>query len=110
MERRVGFRARTDFGVIARDGSLSAHCRAVELSATGIIVDRGHPVLARDERILIPLELRLPERHRTIRAIARHVRSYGSRQCLKFVRIHDADRLSLAEHLDLCQLRGIPLC
>ena len=109
MERRIGFRARTDFGVIAREGSLSAHCRAVELSASGIILDRGRPVQSRHERMLIPLEIRLPERHRTIRAIARHVRSFGSQQCLKFVRIHDADRLSLAEHLDLCQLRGVPL-
>ncbi|MEB2314085.1 MAG: hypothetical protein OZ921_13685 [Sorangiineae bacterium] len=109
MERRFGFRARTDFGVVAREGTLSAHCRAVELSSTGIVLDRGHPVQPRDERILIPLELRLPERHRTIRAIGRHVRSFGSRQCLKFIRIHDADRLSLAEHLDLCHLRGTPL-
>lgn len=109
MERRVGLRGRTDFDVIAREGSLSAHCRGIEVSPNGILLDRGHPVLPRDERLLIPLELRLPERLKPLRALARHVWSFGSQQALKFVRISDVDRLTLAEHLDLLHLRGVRL-
>ncbi len=110
MNRRVGLRARTDFAVIARDGSLAAHCRGIEISSGGIVLDRGLPVLPRHERIIIPLEMRLPERHIALRALARPVWSYGTHQAMKFVRISDVDRLTLAEHLDLLSARGVGLC
>jgi len=106
MERRVGLRARTDFGVIARDGSLENHCRGVEVSPTGIVIDRGRPVGAWDERVVLRLELRLPERLRPLRALARPIWSFGRLQAFKFVSISDTDRLNLAEHLDLANLRG----
>jgi hypothetical protein len=63
-------------------------------------------VTRRDHRLLIKLKLTLPERLRAIDALARPVWSSGSRQALKFLSIADADRLSLAEHLDLQALRG----
>ena len=106
MERRIGFRGRTDFRVIAHDGSLASHCRGIEVSSTGIILERGRRVERRDERILIRLELRLPERFNALVAWARPVWARGSQQALRFVKMTDADRLTLAEHLDLCQLRG----
>jgi hypothetical protein len=110
MERRVGLRARTDFGVIARDGALAAHCRGIEVSPTGIVLDRGRTVGSRDQRILVGLELRLPERFRALRAVARPVWSFGSQQAFKFVKMSDVDRLTLAEHLDLLRLQGVPMC
>jgi hypothetical protein len=110
MERRVGLRARTDFRVIARDGKLESHCRGIEVSPNGIVVDRGRAVASRDQRILVGLELRLPERLRALRAVARHVWSVGNQQAFKFVKMSDVDRLTLAEHLDVLRLRGVPMC
>lgn len=109
MRRRSGLRARTDFRVIARDGCLSNHCRGVEISPSGILIDRGRPVGRHDERVLVRLEMRLPERLRPLFALARPVWSVGTFQAFKFIRISDADRLSLAEHLDLAKLRGAVL-
>lgn len=109
MERRVGLRARTDFRVIAHNGSLRAHCRGIEISATGIIVDRGRRVTRRDEPLVIKLEMQLPERMKALRALARPVWCFGSQQALRFVRMSDVDRLSLAEHLDILRLKGVTL-
>lgn len=106
MERRLAQRARTDFPVQTRDGRLESRCRGIELSSTGILLERGRQVRASDHTVLMNLELRLPERSKPIRALARSVWSFGTQQALKFVRINDADRLSLAEHIDLASLRG----
>jgi len=56
------------------------------------------------------LELLLPERVRPLRALARPIWARGTQQALKFVRISDVDRLTLAEHLDVLSLRGVCLC
>lgn len=106
MQQRTGMRARTDFDVVARDGGLRSRCRGIELSASGIVIDRGRRVRRTDERLLIHLELCLPERMRRIPTTARAIWSSGTRQALRFVTISDADRLSLAEHVDLQSLRG----
>lgn len=108
MRGRVGLRMKTDFSVVAHDGTLSSHCRGVELGPGGIVIDRGRPVTPKDERLLFKLRLNLPERFRTIEALARPIWSCGSHQALKFLNVADADRLSLAEHLDLQALRGAP--
>ena len=107
MRGRVGLRARTDFRVLSRTGSLRAQCRGIELSSSGIIIDRGRR--RREGGLLQTLELYLPERRRPLRAVARSVWVSGTQQALKFVSISDADRLSLAEHLDLQARRGMPL-
>jgi len=109
MERRVGLRARTDFRVIARNGKLAARCRGIEVSSTGIIVDRGRSLADQEQPLLIKLELQLPERVRVLNALARPVWAFGSQQALRFIRMSDVDRLTLAEHLDILHLRGIAL-
>jgi hypothetical protein len=109
MERRYGVRARTDFRVIARDGPLALACRGIEVSPMGIVLDRGRTATA-DDHFFVQLELALPERYRPIRAVARPIWCYGNQQAFKFIRIADADRLSLAEHLDLLHLRGVSVC
>ncbi len=109
MNRRVGVRGRTDFGVIAKDGISITLCRGIEVSPTGLVVDRGRSISGRDERLLQRLELRLPERLAGIVALARPVWSFGSQQAFRFVRMNDADRLTLAEHMDVLRLRGVAL-
>jgi hypothetical protein len=108
MQHRVGLRARTDFRVVAKNGGFVSHCRGIEISASGIIVDRGRELPS--QPLLIRLEMQLPERHRPLSALARPVWMRGSQQALKFVRISDVDRLTLAEHLDLLNLRGVCFC
>ena len=110
MERRVGLRARTDFGVIKRNGSVKSHCRGIELSTAGIIVASAAQSDDREERMLVGLELRLPERIRPVRTLARPVWSYGKQHAFKFVSMQDADRLTVAEHMDVLRLRGVQMC
>lgn len=108
MQHRVGLRARTDFRVIAQHGGFVSHCRGIEISPSGIIVDRGRT--RSDESLLVRLEMLLPERIRPLCALARPIWIRGPVQALKFVRISDVDRLTLAEHLDVLNLRGVSLC
>ncbi len=100
-------RARTDFRVTARWGHKSLSCRGIEVSPGGIVLDSGLRRLGTP--LWIWLELELPERVRPMRALARPVWTLGSQQALRFVRISDADRLSLAEHVDLAARRGMVL-
>jgi hypothetical protein len=95
-----GLRGRTDFSVITRDGSLASRCRGIEISSSGIVVDRGRMLSSRDQRVVLELEIRLPELHFPVRVLARPIWHLGTQQALKFVRLSDADRLSLAEHVD----------
>lgn len=107
MRRQVGLRARTDFRVTARWGSRAARCRGIEVSPTGIVIDGGLPLYGGP--LWVWLELELPERVRPMRALARPIWSLGTQQALRFVRISDADRLSIAEHVDLMARRGVHL-
>jgi hypothetical protein len=91
---------------MARDGFLTHPVRGVELSGTGIVLDRGRVLEPERLPLTLRLEIRLPERRRPIHAVVRHVRCFGSHQALRFVQIDDADRLCLAEHLDLVQRAG----
>jgi hypothetical protein len=109
MKRRINQRARTDCPVRTHQGSLMSQYRAIEVSPTGMVIDRGRPVEARDQRLLIDVEIVLPERHRPLRALARPIWSFGTQQAFKFVRMSDVDRLNLAEHVDLAELRRLVL-
>lgn len=106
MKRRFGLRGRTDFRVVTHDGALVSSCRGIEVSPTGIVLDRGRSFGSRPEPVLMKLEIRLPERFRALVAWARPVWARGTHQAFRFVRMNDADRLTLAEHLDLLHLRG----
>jgi hypothetical protein len=81
----------------------------VEVSATGIVVDQRTAHAPLGSRLLVELELLLPERIRSLHALARPIWSFGTQHALRFVRISDVDRLTLAEHLDVLRLRGVPL-
>jgi hypothetical protein len=109
MERRVGLRARTDFRVIATRGLFLSQYRGIEVSPMGIVLDRGRPIVDLDSPLVMKLELQLPERLKSVRALARPVWAFGNQQAFKFVSISDVDRLSLAEHLDFMSVRGVVL-
>jgi hypothetical protein len=104
--RRLGARARTSFAAAAYDGRMVVHCRVVELSTTGLVLERGRPLNDEDSQALLRLQLFLPGRAAPIRALARPVRQFSTRQALKFVAISDVDRLTLSEHLDRVAVRG----
>lgn len=101
LNRRLGWRARTDFAVTVQNGCFRASSRAIELSTTGIVLDRGHGLSERDCPLFLSLELRLPERRQALRSVGRPVWWFGSLQALTFVGLTDVDRLTLAEHLDI---------
>jgi hypothetical protein len=109
MERRVGLRGRTDFAVTASNGFFLRQMRAIELSGTGIVLDSGKAIDPHAVPLYMHLQIRLPERRRPITALARPVWSYGQQQALRFIKISDVDRLTLAEHLDVVHRRGVQL-
>jgi hypothetical protein len=108
--RGIGLRERTNFPVLLCEGPHVAHCRATELSATGIVIERGRELSEREQRSLFKLELFLPEQPRPVRVLAKVARRAGSSSyALKFVLISDVDRLTLMEHLDLQQRDSLEL-
>lgn len=74
-------------------------CRTVDLSATGMVVERPRSLWDRDPPQLAPYELHLAGR-RPIRVRARFVRGDARVVAVRFVVMHDADRLTIAEHAD----------
>ena len=93
-------RVSTEFPVLIYDGVVASHCHAVELSSTGIVLERGRSRSAPDRRSSVRLELFLDHAPRPVRVLARPVRWFGTREAYKFTTITDADRLTLTEHLD----------
>jgi hypothetical protein len=95
--------------VLTGDGRGQRECRAVEVSPSGIVIERDVETDPRPAPFLMRIEMRLPDRLRPLIAWARPIWSRGTRQALKIIGASDADRLSLAEHLDLQRLRGSEL-
>src|SRR5262245_51197650 len=99
MERRISSRAHVDLPVSALVDGFQHACRAVDISASGMVLERTRSLSERTAHELNALELRLP-RGRAIPMHARTVWSRGRMQAVRFVVIHDVDRLDIAEHLD----------
>jgi hypothetical protein len=104
MERRKGPRGRTKFEVISTSAWGVEHLEAVAISPSGLVVRGTRPL--REPRLVRALELELPERARRLSVLARPVRSFGEYEALRFVEVDDADRLNIAEHLDLLHTAG----
>jgi hypothetical protein len=101
IRRGIGLRAPTSFPVLVCEGPHAAHCRALELSASGIVVERGRALSEREQRASLKLEMFLPGLPPPVRVLAKVVRPLTSTSyALKFVLISDVDRLTLMEHLD----------
>jgi len=97
----MGLRGKVEFPVLIYDGVVASHCRAVEVSATGIVLERGYAGVPQERRGSVRLELYLENAPRPIRVLARSVRWLGTQEAYKFTTIDDVDRLTLSEHLDL---------
>jgi hypothetical protein len=109
-QRGIGLRERTSIPVLLCEGPHATHCRAVEVSATGVVVERGRELSEREQRALFKLELFLPNEPRPVRVLAKVARRVGlTDYALKFVLISDVDRLSLMEHLDAQQRESLRL-
>jgi hypothetical protein len=98
MERRISSRAQVDVPICALVDGYRHECRAVDLSATGMVFEQTRSLAARDLPILSPFEIYLG--NRPIRTRARRVWSKDRLLAVKFVTISDVDRLTLAEMLD----------
>jgi hypothetical protein len=110
VHRGIGLRAPTRFPVLFCEGTHAAHCRALELSASGIVVERGRALSEREQRASLKLELFLPDQPRPVRVLAKVVRAVTpTSYALKFVLISDVDRLTLMEHLDRQQVASLRL-
>ena len=107
-QRSLGLRAHTDFPVVIHDGVSASHCRAVELSSTGIVLERRRTSRPTDTPGVVRLELFLPGAAGPISALARSIRWAETRQALKLLAVSDTDRLTLTEHVDLQSQNGLP--
>jgi hypothetical protein len=79
----------------------------VDLSTTGMVVQRTRALAQREPGQIGTYELLLGSQ-RPIRVRARTVRSEGQLLALRFVVVHDVDRLTIAEHADrLSAMRAV---
>ena len=109
-KRGIGLRGATRFAVLLSEGPHAAHCHAVELSASGIVVERGRELSERECQAGFKLELFLPEQERAVRVLAKVARRVTrTAYAFKFVFINDVDRLTLMEHLDYEQADSLRL-
>ena len=98
MERRIGSRAQVDLPVGAYVDGWWHPCRAVDLSARGMVVQRTKSLSGRSISQLNELALELGGR--IIGVLARTVWHDGRMLAVRFVDMSDVDRLEIAEHLD----------
>ena len=97
-DRRRGVRYGTVVKVTVPQGPLELHCRGLEISASGIVLDwgkhrQGHPDL-------LTLRIHLPDGDATAELVARSVWQRGALQGMKFVLPNDTERLAIAEVID----------
>jgi hypothetical protein len=101
-ERRRGLRLPTRCWALLRNRERSIYARAVELSATGVVLEvvgRRHPVDFRPTQ-RFDLDLFVPGVTTPIHVSVRPVRTVGSREAFELVEASAVDRLTLAEHLE----------
>jgi hypothetical protein len=99
MERRISERARVDVPICALVDGFRHECRALDLSPLGMAFERTRALSERNLGQATPFEILLPG-SRPIRARGRPVWSKDRLLAVKFVVIHDVDRLTIAELLD----------
>jgi hypothetical protein len=101
VERRFSARAQGDFPVRIGDGLMAySDARGVDVSATGVLIARVRPLASNEDRLYFAIEMTLPDTGESITVLARPVWTSGPYQALKFIRMNDVDRLSIAEHVD----------
>jgi len=99
MERRTAARIQVDLPAWCLLDGFRHACRTVELSTTGMVVQRTRMLSEREPGQIGAYEIVLGDQ-RPIRVRARTVRSDGRLLAVRFVVVHDVDRLTIAEHAD----------
>lgn len=98
MERRIGSRGQVDFPVRTLVDGFWHDCRAIDISPTGMVFSRTPSLARRRPQMLNAVTVGIGEA--PIPACARTVWSKGRLVAVRFVVMHDVDRLDIAEHLD----------
>jgi len=98
LERRISPRAQTDLPVSALVDGFWHNCRAVDISPTGMVLERTNSLARRLMRQLNAVALWLG--HGPLTSYARTVWTKGRFMALRFVVMSDVDRLTIAEELD----------
>jgi hypothetical protein len=105
MERRLSLRAQVDVPLAAHVDGFWHDCRLVELSTTGALLELTRRLASRDLLPLQAFEIRLGGR--PVRTRGRIVWTGGRLSGVRFIGMHDVDRLTLAEHIDRRRLSGL---
>jgi hypothetical protein len=107
MERRNAARMMVDLPAWCVMGGFRHACRAIDLSTTGMVVQRTKNLALREPHQIGAYEFTLGE-SRSIRVRARPGRADGLLLAVRFVVVHDVDRLTIAEHADaLAHTHGV---
>jgi hypothetical protein len=99
MERRNAARIVVDLPAFCYLDGFRHACRAVDLSTTGMVVQRSRRLAEREPHQIGSYELLLDD-GTPIHVRARTVRTDGQLLAVRFVVIHDVDRLAIAEQAD----------
>jgi len=105
MERRSGPRTLCDYSLTAILDGYRHVCRAVDLSVSGLVFERSRTLMDRELHQVTAFELDVG-RGRPIRLRGRPVWSRDRLMAIRFVAMNDADRLTIAEHLDRKRVLG----
>jgi hypothetical protein len=105
MERRSGPRTLCDYSLTAIIDGTRHVCRAVDLSVGGLVFERPKTMLHRELHHVTAFELDVGL-GRPIRLRGRPLWSRDRFLAIRFVAINDADRLTIAEHLDRKRVLG----
>jgi hypothetical protein len=101
-QRRLGLRLAAKCWALLTRGEHSVYAIAVELSATGVVLElvgpeHGDPFRPEQR---FRLDLFVPAASSPVRTVVRPVRAVGEGEAFELVGIAATDRLTLAEHLD----------
>lgn len=100
-ERRLGLRVPAACWALLRDGERSVYAQTVELSPTGVVLKLLDGSQTRfDPERAYSLDVFVPGADRPLHSAARSVRAIGQLEAFEFLAMNEADRLTLAEHLD----------
>lgn len=105
VERRRGQRAQVDLTASAHVDGFWHDGRAVDLSTSGLVLQRGGSLAARKLPEIVALSVKMPD-GRSVRARARPIWNEEHLAGLRFVSVSDVDRIHIAEYLDVLERSG----
>ncbi len=104
LERRITQRARVNIPVRSTVDGFDHECRALEISARGMLLERTLSLAEREPPMLTPIAFNLGGSE--IRCFARTVWGRDRLHAVRFVALNDVDRLTIAEALDALEVQA----